>query len=260
MDLFLKNRVVLISGGARGIGAATAKAFAAEGAKVALVDRDETAAKDFAATLPEGFAVGADLTHTDSCAKSVAKVIHHFGRLDILVNNAGTNDKVALSAPPSDFLASLERNLLHVFSLTHYARSHLASTRGAIVNVSSKVATTGQGQTSGYAAAKGAMNALTREWAAGLAQEGIRVNTVIPAECDTAQYQNWFASQPNPLLARKRVEDLVPLEHRLTLPEEVADAIVWLASRRASHITGQLLYVDGGYTHLDRALSSSHAW
>jgi NAD(P)-dependent dehydrogenase (short-subunit alcohol dehydrogenase family) len=123
------------------------------------------------------------------------------------------------------------------------------------VNVGSKVAETGQGRTSGYAAAKGAIHALTREWAVALAPQGVRVNAVVPAECDTDQYQRWFEKQPDPKAARASVERLVPLGRRLTKPEEIADAIVFLASGRAAHMTGQLLHVDGGYTHLDRAAS-----
>lgn len=258
MNLELNGRVVLISGAAAGIGAATARAFATEGAQVVVVDRDETAGRALAAELPASRFLFADLADEAACERVVAETLSAFGQLDVLVNNAGHNDGVSLAASPADFLASLRRNLLHVFALTHFARTHLVTGRGAIVNVSSKVAVTGQGGTSGYAAAKGAVNALTREWALALAPEGVRVNAVVPAECDTAQYRRWFATQADPATARAGVERLVPLGHRLTSPTEIADAIVWLASPRASHITGQLLYVDGGYTHLDRAASHGH--
>jgi len=176
------------------------------------------------------------------------------------VNNAGVNDGVALTASPAEFLVSLQRNLLPAFALTHFARPYLIASKGTVINVGSKVAMTGQGGTSGYAAAKGGLLALTREWALALANDGVRVNAVIPAECDTEQYRNWFASQPVPEDARSRMEGLVPLGRRLTTPQEVADAIVWLASRRASHMTGQFIHVDGGYTHLDRAATIGHKW
>jgi L-fucose dehydrogenase len=260
MDLQLAGKAILVSGGARGIGAATVRAFAAEGARVACVDRDAAAGEALVRTVSDSRLVVADLTDDAACARAVAETVSAFGRLDVLVNNAGINDSASLEAPPADFLASLRRNLLPAYALAHAARPHLVVSGGAIVNVSSKVATTGQGHTSGYAAAKGALNGLTREWAAALAGENVRVNTVVPAECDTDQYQRWFAAQPDPALARARVEALIPLGRRLTTPEELATAIVWLASPRAGHITGQLLFVDGGYTHLDRALSSSHAW
>lgn len=260
MDLELTHRVALVSGGARGIGAATVDRFTAEGARVLIVDRDAEAADQVAAGRPSVRIVAGDLTDPEVCRRAVEEAVRHFGHLDILVNNAGVNDSVGLDAPPDAFLASLQRNLLPAYTLTHLARTHLAARRGAIVNVSSKVATTGQGRTSGYAAAKGALDALTREWALALGPHGVRVNTVVPAECDTDQYQRWFASQPDPEKARRHVADLVPFERRLSKPSELADAIVWLASGRASHITGQFLYVDGGYTHLDRAATSSHQW
>ncbi|HTH49086.1 MAG TPA: SDR family oxidoreductase [Candidatus Limnocylindria bacterium] len=259
MNLELAGRAVLISGAAHGIGAATARAFAAEGARVALVDRDEDAGQSLAAELPGSVFIAADLTDDAACERAVAETVRAFGQLDILVNNAGVNDSVPLSAPPANFLASLRRNLLHVFALTHFAAPHLGAARGAVVSVSSKVAVTGQGSTSGYAAAKGAVNALTREWALALAPKGVRVNAVVPAECDTEQYRRWFAAQPDPAATRAEVAGRVPLGHRLTTPAEIADAIVWLASPRAGHITGQLLYVDGGYTHLDRAATAGIA-
>ncbi len=260
MNLDLKDHVALVSGGARGIGASTVRAFAAEGARVVLVDRDAAASGALAAALPGVQSVVGDLTDDAVCERAVTEALSRFGRLDILVNNAGVNDSVGLEASPAEFVKSLERNLLPAYTLTHFARPHLITRKGAVVNVSSKVASTGQGRTSGYAAAKGAINALTREWAIALGKEGVRVNCVVPAECDSDQYQRWFNAQPDPALARAKVASLVPLGTRLTRPEEVADAIVWLASSRSSHMTGQFLYVDGGYTHLDRAATSAHQW
>jgi L-fucose dehydrogenase len=260
MDLHLRDKAVLISGGTKGIGAATARLFAAEGARVAIIGRDPVAGAKLAAELPGGLFVTADLTSEADCERAVAETLADFGRLDVLVNNAGVNDSIPLTADPAEFLTSLQRNLLHVFSLTHHARPHLVATQGAIVNVTSKVAWTGQGGTSGYAAAKGGINALTREWAVALAKDGVRVNCVVPAECESDQYDRWFNAQPDPAAARRRVEELVPLGRRLTRAEELADAIVWLASSRASHVTGQFIFVDGGYTHFDRAVSSAHQW
>lgn len=260
MDLGLKDRVLLVSGGARGIGAATVRLAAAEGMRVAWVDRDGDAGRALLAEIPGGCFIEGDLSDDAVCAQAIATTVKSLGRLDVLVNNAGVNDSVPLTAPPAEFLASLRRNLLPAFALTHEARPHLVASRGAIVNLSSKVATTGQGRTSGYAASKGALEGLTREWAVALATEGVRVNCVVPAECDTDQYRRWFGSQPDPALARSRVESLIPLGRRLTTADEMASAILWLASPRAGHVTGQFLFVDGGYTHLDRAVSSAHAW
>ncbi|KAB2661985.1 MAG: SDR family oxidoreductase [Verrucomicrobia bacterium] len=256
METNLSGRVVLVSGGARGIGAATVRAFAKEGAWVVAIDRDKRAGEAMAKSVDKMYFLEADLDDAGACEQAIADVVRRFRAIDVLVNNAGSNDALSLDAPPARFLESVRKNLLHVYALTHHAREHLARAKGAIVNVSSKVAETGQGHTSGYAAAKGAINALTREWAVALAPEGVRVNAVIPAECDSDQYQRWFEKQPDPRAARASVERLVPLGGRLTRPEEIADTIVFLASGRAGHITGQLIHVDGGYTHLDRALSA----
>ena len=257
MDLALKDKVALVTGGASGIGAATVRLLASEGARVMFADRDlgPHAVDDLLR-----FA-RVELTAEGDCRRCVDETVNAFGRLDILINNAGVNDGVGLDQSPSEFMASLQKNLFPVFAVTHFALPMLKRTQGAIVNVSSKVAVTGQGHTSGYAAAKGGVNALTREWAAALAPHGVRVNAVVPAECDTPSYQRWFESQPNPQQAREAIEKLIPLGARLTAPEEIAAAILFLASPRSSHTTGQFIFVDGGYTHLDRALTQSrHRW
>lgn len=261
MDLQLASKVALVTGGASGIGAAVVRLLADEGARVAIVDRDESAGAALAAELrrrqqPVEF-IRADLAQEEECRRGVELAMRAFNGIDVLVNNAGGNDTVGLEQAPADFARSLQRNLAHFFSVTHFALDALKRSRGAIVNVTSKVAVTGQGHTSGYAAAKGGVNALTREWAAALASHGVRVNAVAPAECDTPGYRRWFEAQADPAAARRAIESLVPLGRRLTAAEEIAAAIVFLASPRSSHTTGQIVYVDGGYTHLDRALTSS---
>ena len=262
MDFELQKKVVLVTGGASGIGAACVRAFAEEGATVAFVDqnreRGEALANELCASGSRILFEGVDLTADNACAQTITRVQHAFGQLDILINNAGINDSISLERSPDEFLDSLRRNLLHVFAMTHFAHAALCAVRGSIVNVGSKVAVTGQGRTSGYAAAKGGILALTREWAVALAPDGVRVNCVVPAECDTPLYRKWFDAQPDPRRARESIEALVPLEHRLTTAEEIAAAIVFLASPRASHITGEILFVDGGYTHLDRAATHPH--
>ena len=259
------NKAALVTGGASGIGAAAVRLLAREGARVAFADRNDSAAalliSELSASRAECRFIKADLALEADCRRCVEETLRTFGGLDMLVNNAGVNDGVGLEQPPSDFMSSLQKNLFPVFAVTHFALEALKKSRGAIVNISSKVAVTGQGHTSGYAAAKGGINALTREWAAALAPHGVRVNCVVPAECDTPQYQRWFAAQPDPAQARAMIEKLVPLGRRLTMPDEVAAAIAFLASPRSAHTTGQLLFVDGGYTHLDRALTQSeHSW
>jgi L-fucose dehydrogenase len=180
MDLGLNDRVVIVSGGARGIGAACCSAFVDEGARVVLVDRDEAATAALAQQLRQRGGVVepivADLQDAAACQRVVEHAAATFGQLDVLVNNAGFNDTLGLDQPPGRFANSVLSNLLHAYALAHYAVPLLRKSRGAIVNVSSKVSVTGQGATSGYAAAKGAINALTREWAVALAADGVRVN------------------------------------------------------------------------------------
>jgi NAD(P)-dependent dehydrogenase (short-subunit alcohol dehydrogenase family) len=196
--------------------------------------------------------VQADLAEDGASRQVVDEALAELGRLDVLVNNVGVNDGVGLDAGPEAFVASLRRNLVHCYALAHHALDELKSRRGAIVNIGSKVSVTGQGSTSGYAAAKGALNALTREWAVDLAPFGVRVNCVIPAEVWTPLYENWLATMSDPAAARRQIEQLVPLERRFTTAEEIAAMVVFLASPRSSHTTGQIVFVDGGYTHLDR--------
>ena len=259
MDLRLRDKIVLDTGGAKGIGAATVKAFLAEDSKVVLVDRD--ADEGSALSKSSGSKVSfieADLTNLKSCKEAVEQTVSLFGGLDVLVNNAGFNDGLGLETSPEDFMTSVQNNLLHVYAMTHYALPQIRKGAGCILNLGSKVSVTGQGQTSAYAAAKGAISALTREWSVALAPDKIRVNCVIPAECLTDQYEQFFQSQTDPDAAKKAIADLVPFAQRLTTPEEIAQTIVFLASECSSHTTGQLVYVDGGYTHFDRAVGHDH--
>ena len=260
MDLQLKDRVVIVTGGAKGIGAGIVRACASEGAIPVIVGRDAEAGGKLQAELQRAGAkcglITVDLNDAESCSKSVAQTIQMFGRIDALVNNAGRNDKVGLEeGNPVEYVASLNRNLVHYYSMAHYALSHLKKTRGAIVNVGSKTAVTGQGSTSGYASSKGAIMALTREWAVELLPHGIRVNTVIPAEVMTPLYRQWLNTFPDPDGKLKLILSKIPLEKRMTTSEEIASMVVFLISAQSSHTTGQHLFVDGGYVHLDRALT-----
>ena len=259
MDLGLRDKIVLVTGGAKGIGAATVKAFLAEDCKVVIVDRDTEAGPVLAKSSgSKARFVEADLTNLKSCKQAVEQTVSWFGGLDVLVNNAGFNDGLGLETSPEDFMTSVQNNLLHVYAMTHYSLPQLRKGPGSILNLGSKVSVTGQGKTSAYAAAKGAISALTREWAVALAPDKIRVNCVIPAECLTDQYEQFFLSQVEPKAAKKAIADIVPFEQRLTTPEEIAQTIVFLASDRSSHTTGQLVFVDGGYTHFDRAVGHDH--
>jgi L-fucose dehydrogenase len=256
VDLQLENKVVLVTGGAKGIGAAIVRAGAAEAAIPVIVDRDVEASKSLHTEVRTSHVVIADLSFSADCKNAIDSTVEKFGRLDALVNNAGINDKVGLEhGTPEQYADSLARNLLHYYNMAHFALPYLRITRGCIVNISSKTAITGQGGTSGYASSKGAILALTREWAAELLGYGIRVNAVIPAEVMTPLYRQWLGTFPDPEQKLQSVLAKIPLEHRMTSPDEIAAMVVFLLSARAAHITGQHMFVDGGYVHLDRALT-----
>jgi NAD(P)-dependent dehydrogenase (short-subunit alcohol dehydrogenase family) len=256
MDLQLQEKVILVTGGSKGIGKGIVRSLLAEGGRVANVNRSEADGRaleaEYAAQGQDCFFIQADLCEVDACRRAVEATVDRFGRIDALVNNAGVNDTVGLDQGPQAFVESLQRNLIHYYALVHHALDELKRSRGAIVNIGSKVSITGQGNTSGYAAAKGGINGLTREWAVDLAPFGIRVNAVLPAETWTPLYASIIDSMPDPAAAKKQIEQLIPLERRFTTVEEMADTVVFLVSPRSSHTTGQILFVDGGYTHFDR--------
>lgn len=256
MDLRLMDKVVIVTGGAKGIGQGITRGFVAEGAIVAIFDRNPKQAEELVSELraaggrAEVFAV--ELTDNAGIARAVGAVRTRFGAIDVVVNNAGVNDGVSLEAGVDRFEESLRKNLVHYYALVHGALDALKASRGTVVNVGSKVAVTGQGGTSGYAAAKGAIDALTREWAVELAPFAVRVNCVIPAEVMTPLYERWLKTLPDPQAALAQIENAIPLGRRMTTTAEIADTVVFVASPRSSHTTGQILYVDGGYVHLDR--------
>jgi L-fucose dehydrogenase len=261
MDLGLKDKVILVTGGAKGIGLGVVQVLAAEGAIPVIIGRKETdnaaAVQSIEQTGGRAWAVMAELNCTEDCQHAVEATLAKFGRIEGLVNNAGINDGVNLEHGDTErFVASLRKNLLHYYEMAHFALPELKKSRGAIVNVGSKVAETGQGGTSAYAAANGGRNALTREWAVELAKYSIRVNAVIVAECWTPMYDTWLSSVPNPDETRRQIEARIPFEHRMTTCEEIANTVTFLLSPRSSHTTGQLIHVDGGYVHLDRAVIS----
>ena len=262
MDLGLRDHVVCITGGGSGIGEAITRLCVEEGARPVIVSRNTPAVEALRSDLQgAGHDVAffqAELGNAASCEAAIHFIQQRYGRLDGLVNNAGFNDGISLAGgDPARFLQSLADNLVHYYAMAHYALPLLTASRGAIVNISSKVALTGQGGTSAYAAAKGAQLALTREWAAELAPTGIRVNCVLPAEVMTPLYQSWLAGLDNPDETVAAIESRIPLGRRMTTPREIASMVLFLLSARHSgHTTGQQIVVDGGYTHLDRALTS----
>jgi L-fucose dehydrogenase len=260
MDLKLKEKVIIVTGGAKGIGASIVRACGEEGAIPVIVGRGAEAAEQLQSELHRdgvnSHFIGAELADPENCAKSVEETIRVFGRIDGVVNNAGRNDGIGLErGDPERFLGSLKNNLVHYYAMAHYALPYLKRTRGAIVNIGSKVAVTGQGNTSGYAASKGGILGLTREWAAELLPYSIRVNCVLPAEVMTPLYESWLKTFPNPEEKLRTILSKIPLEKRMTKGEEIAAMVLFLLSPQSGHTTGQILYVDGGYVHLDRALT-----
>lgn len=260
MDLNLENKIIIVTGGAKGIGAAITRTLANEGAIPFVVGRDENdnvaIVKEVEDNKGKARYVTAELTQPSECKIAVDAVIKQFGRIDGLVNNAGVNDGVGLEKGNYEaFMASLHKNLVHYYLMAQHALPCLIKSKGAIVNISSKTAETGQGNTSAYAASNGGRNALTREWAVELLKYNIRVNAVIVAEAWTPLYESWISTFSNPKEKLDSIIAKIPLEKRMTTTEEIANMVAFLLSERSSHTTGQLIHVDGGYVHLDRAIS-----
>ncbi|SEM38765.1 L-fucose dehydrogenase [bacterium A37T11] len=260
MDLELKDKVVIVTGGAKGIGRGIVLQLAAEGAIPVIVGRNE---EDNLAVLAEvhqlgaqGLTIEAELTKPEASKQAVDEAFKKFGRINGLVNNAGLNDGVGLEQGNYErFIQGLHNSLIHYYLMAHYALPALKESQGSIVNISSKTAETGQGNTSAYAAANGGRNALTREWAVELLPYSIRVNAIVVAECATPQYDSWIQTLSNPEETLVKITNRIPLEKRMTTSAEIANMTVFLLSQRSSHTTGQLIHVDGGYVHLDRAIS-----
>jgi len=260
MDLDLKRKVFIITGGAKGIGEAITRLLASEGAIPIIIDRDKESGEKLSENLKnqglECRFIDLDIWSPENCKIAIERSYDLFNQVDGLINNVGVNDCIGLEkGNPKSYRRSLAKNLFHFYDMTHYCIPHLKKSRGVIINISSKTAVTGQGGTSGYTSAKGGVLSLTREWAVELLKYGIRVNAIVPAEVMTPLYESWLSTFDNPKEKLKEITDLIPLGNRMTAPDEIANVVVFLLSNRASHITGQHIYADGGYVHLDRALA-----
>ena len=258
MDLQLKGKVVLVSGGGAGIGSGIVVSLVKEGAVPIILTRSDK--PEFKKELD---AMGADyefhlidLNNTDQIKPIVDDVAKRRGGIYGVVNNAGCNDNKAIEETSwQDFEKSLHGNLTHYYELVRAALPYLIKSKGSVLNITSKTALTGQGKTSAYAAAKGAILGLTREWAAAFLQYEIRVNAIVVSECWTPLYAKCIKTFDDPEARKKVITDKIPFQHRFTTIEEIGDNTVFLLSPVSSHTTGQWVFVDGGYVHLDRALT-----
>jgi len=218
-----------VTGGAKGIGRAVVLALAKEGAVPVIAGRkqadNDLVKAEVEALGGTALAVEAELSRPEDCKKAVQATLDAFGRIDGLVNNAGKNDGVGLASGGYEaFVASLHTNLVHYYLMAHHALDALKASKGSIVNISSKTAETGQGNTSAYAAANGGRNALTREWAVELLPFHIRVNAVVVAECATPQYDSWIRTLDHPEETLKKITDRIPFGNRMTTAEETGPA------------------------------------
>ena len=260
MDLGLKDKVVVISGaaGKKGsIGQTILQNLVNEGAIPAVIDKNDRGFDYIEQIRKKGIDAifcKTDVTNPDQIKKAIDTIVKKYGKIDVVINNVGVNDGIGLDATYEEFMNSLKLNMVSYFLVVKHALPYLKKSKGNILNIGSKVALTGQGKTSGYAASKGAILGLTREWAVDLIKYGIRSNAIIIAESWTPAYDTWIKTLEDGAEKLKSIVKKIPLENRMTTPQEIADVCLFTISERSSHTTGQFITVDGGYVHLDRSL------
>ncbi len=260
MDLNLKNKIVVVTGaaGLKGsIGETIVQALANEGAIPVIVCRNDRGfgyEKELKAKGIDALFVKTDLSDHNQIKVAAEIIEKKYGHIDALINNVGVNDGAGLDASVDDFMYSLKLNMVSFFAMTKYCLPMLKTAKGNILNIGSKVALTGQGGTSGYAASKGGVLGLTREWAVDLIKFGIRSNAIIIAESWTPAYEAWIKTLENGHEKLQSIVKKIPFENRMTTPQEIADQCLFTISEKSSHTTGQFITVDGGYVHLDRSL------
>ncbi len=245
----LSNRVALITGGNSGIGLATAKLFAEEGARVVLFARDQAKGETEAKAITNAKFVQGDVTKAEDCRRAVEESIHQFGRLDILVNCAGIiyRNRTVEQTTEEEWDATFDVNVKGTYLMCRYALPILRERKGCVVNLSSYVGLVGFRGASAYAASKAAIINFTRSMALDHAREGVRVNAVCPGSVDTEMIHAAWEKFGDVNEARRLWSEKHPMG-RIAHPEEVAQAILFLASGEASFITGTALAVDGGLT------------
>jgi L-fucose dehydrogenase len=260
MDLGLKGKVVVITGaaGLKGsIGETILQQLAEEGAIPAVIDRNDRGFAYVEELQKKGIDAlfcKTDVTNPEQVESAVQTISKKYGRIDVVINNVGVNDGVGLDASYEDFMWSLKLNMVSYFLVVKHALPLLKESKGNILNIGSKVGLTGQGGTSGYAASKGGVLGLTREWAVDLIKYNIRSNAIIIAESWTPAYDAWIKTLENGEEKLKSIVKKIPFENRMTTPAEIADQCLFTISNKSSHTTGQFITVDGGYVNLDRSL------
>lgn len=245
----LENKVALITGGNRGIGLAVAQLFAQAGAQVMLMARDQVRGESEAERIPHAKFVQGDVTNAEACRQAVAETAQVFGGLDVLVNCAGIifRNRTVEQITEEEWDATFNVNVRGTFLMCKYAMPALRERKGCIVNLSSYVGLVGFRGASAYAASKAAIVNLTRSMALDHAREGVRVNAVCPGSVDTEMIHTAWEQFGDVQAAQKLWAEKHPLG-RIARPEEVARAVLFLASAEASFITGTALAVDGGLT------------
>jgi NAD(P)-dependent dehydrogenase (short-subunit alcohol dehydrogenase family) len=248
-----QNQVAVVTGAAMGIGRATALAFASEGAKVAIIDINKEQANSTRFEIQdlgrEAVVIPVNISQENEVREMANEIISRFGSLDILVNNAGIYSQGdAVETILEDWERIIATNLTGAFLCSKYAINHMINKRlGVIVNVASEAGIVGIRRQVAYNVSKAGLIAFTKSCAVDFAEYGIRVNCVCPGTTDTPLVTEAISRDINPIEARRRLEKVRPL-NRLGKPEEIASAILYLASQEAGYATGAVLSIDGGYT------------
>lgn len=248
----LEDKVAIITGSSKGIGEGIARVFAAEGARVVIVSRNEEEGQKIAEELggPDGRSIfiKTDVTSRESIQELIAAAVSTFGRLDILVNNAGYHiSKNVEETSEDEWEFILSTNLRSTFLCSKYAIPYLRQTKGNIINISSMVGLVGQPNAGAYSATKGGQIAMSKGMAIDFAKDGIRVNVICPGWIQTPLVEDWFSQQQDPVASRQYIYSQHPLG-RIGTIEECGKAALYLASEDAAFVTGITLNIDGGIT------------